>query len=136
MGNSLLIGLSISEMLLGVNSETIPTYCMSFKGSQMLGFVHKGSIAYRPRLCKAARSKLHTNVSLLGLRFHDIEPKIELVKQGDKFIDRFFFAFDGDIVSLDLVFQSRLTQNDAIEDGTRNGYTGISLRRMPVSRIT
>jgi len=31
MGNSLLIGLSISEMLLDVNSGTISTYCMSFQ---------------------------------------------------------------------------------------------------------
>ena len=40
MGNPVLIGLSISEMLLGVNSGMIPTYCMHFQGPQMLGYVH------------------------------------------------------------------------------------------------
>ncbi len=44
-GNLLLIGLSISETESCVNSGTIPTYCMSFQGPQMLGFVHNLSIA-------------------------------------------------------------------------------------------
>jgi len=34
------MGLSISEMLFDVNSGTIPTYCMSFQGPPMLGYVH------------------------------------------------------------------------------------------------
>jgi len=45
MGNSVLIGLSISEMLFGVNAAPIPTYCMSFQCPPMLGYVHNSSIA-------------------------------------------------------------------------------------------
>ncbi len=67
MGNSVLIRLSICEMLLGVNSGTIPTYCMSFQGPQMLGFVHYVSISKEPNLVKAARCNLLNSVIIFRL---------------------------------------------------------------------
>ena len=55
----ILIGLIIGEMFLGVNSGTIPTYCMFFQPVQGDAYVHYGSIAHRPILCKAASSIVH-----------------------------------------------------------------------------
>jgi len=55
MGILILIRWSISEMWLFVNLRAVSTYCMSFQEPQMLGFVHKPSIAHPPNTCKSAR---------------------------------------------------------------------------------
>jgi hypothetical protein len=57
MGILISIGLSISEILFGVNSGPIDIYCVSFQRSRMLGFVHDHSVSHRPKSVKAASSK-------------------------------------------------------------------------------
>jgi len=73
-----LIGFSISELLYGVNSGTIPTCCMSFQRPQMLGFVlHGRSAEFRADLNNTAKRILEKGATQIRTRSVNSLPQVD-----------------------------------------------------------